>query len=104
MSIVLHIERLVLDEAVLGGERASKVRAELERELQRQLSSPGAVHALPGIGRVAPLSPCGLPDAGHVRSGSGIGGRIAAAVGQGLGVEAAAHGADVSRVNGGRHG
>lgn len=102
MSIVLHIERLVLDEAVLGGERASKVRADMERELQRQLSSPGAVHALPGIGSVASLSPCGLPDAGHVRGG--IGGRIAAAVGQGLGVGAGAHGADISRTNGGRHG
>jgi hypothetical protein len=102
MSIVLHIERLVLDEAVLGGERASKVRAELERELQRQLSSPGAAHVLPGIGSVASLSSCELPAAGQVRSG--IGGRIAAAVGQSLGVEAAAHGADASRVNGGRHG
>ncbi len=102
MSIVLHIERLVLDEAVLGGERASKVRTELERELERQLSSPGALHALPGIGSVVSLPSCGLPDASHVRSS--IGGRIAAAVGQGLGVGVAVHGVDVSRVNGGRHG
>ena len=30
MSIELHIERLVLDEALLGGERAGNVRAALE--------------------------------------------------------------------------
>ena len=102
MSIVLHIERLVLDEAVLGGERASRVRAELERELEHQLSSPGAIHALSGIGSVASLPSCALPNAKQVRDG--IGGRIAAAVGQGLGIGSAARGVAVTRVNGGRHG
>lgn len=102
MSIVLHIERLVLDEAVLGGERAGRVRAELERELKRQLSSPGATHVLPGIGTVVSLPSCALPGVAHVRDG--IGARIAAAVGQGLGVAPAVHGGGVSGVNGGRHG
>lgn len=102
MSIVLHIERLVLDEAVLGRERPDKVRAELERELQRQLSAPGVAHALPGIGSVVSLPSCGLPDARHGRGG--IGGRIAAAVGQGLGVESAAHGAGVPVNHGAPHG
>ena len=102
MSIVLHIERLVLDEAVLGGERASQVRGELERELARQLSSPGALHALPGIGSVASLPSCGMPEERHMRDG--IGGRIALAVRQGLGVGSAAHAADATRVNGGRRG
>jgi hypothetical protein len=102
MSIVLHIERLVLDEAVLGGERPDKVRAELERELQRQLSAPGVAHALPGIGSVVSLPACGLPDV--KRGHGGLGGRIAAAVGQGLGVESAAHGVGVPANNGGPHG
>lgn len=46
MSIELHIERLVLDEALLGGERAGNVRAALEGELARLLTRPGAVLSL----------------------------------------------------------
>jgi hypothetical protein len=93
MSIVLHIERVVIDEAVLKGESPARLHAALERELRQQLSSPGAIDALRAMGSVASLSPRGAP-AGH-RAHEGPGARIAAAVGQGL---------DIPPVTGGRHG
>ena len=84
MSIELHIERLVLDEALLGGERAGNVRAALEGELARLLTRPGAVDALRGLGAVATLPPARLPTASdpHER----LGPRIATAVQRGLGI------------------
>ena len=102
MSIVLHIERLVLDEAVLGGERAHKVRAELEHELVRELSTAGIAQALSGIGSVASLPPLALS---HARSPRGdVGGRIAAAVSQGLGAGSAAQGAGSTAMKRRHHG
>lgn len=88
MSIELHIERLVLDEALLGGERAGNVRAALEGELARLLTRPGAVDALRGLGAVATLPPARLPTAcdPHER----LGPRIATAVQHGLGITPAA--------------
>lgn len=89
MSIVLHIERLVIDEAVLGGERAGSVRAALEVELEHLLAQPGAIAALRGLGAIAALPPGTLPPAGppHER----LGPRIAAAVQSGLGIPPATH-------------
>ncbi len=57
MSIVLHIERLVLDEALLGGEHAGSVRDALERELAQRLAQPDAVDTLRDLGAVAALPP-----------------------------------------------
>ncbi|RAO78101.1 hypothetical protein [Dyella jiangningensis] len=102
MSIELHIERLVIDEAVLGGERASSVRVALERELTQALSHPGAIRALSGMGSVTSLPACGMPDAKHV--GTSLGERIAAAVGKGLGAGAVAPASDRTARPGGRHG
>jgi len=87
MSIELHIERLVLDEAVLGGERAGNVRASIERELHRLLATPGAVAALRGIGSVATLPAVSLPPASHPHDQ--LGPRIATAVRHGLGISPA---------------
>ena len=49
MSIALHIERLVVDEAVLAGERAGSVRAALEVELGRLLAQPGLPAETQGV-------------------------------------------------------
>ena len=88
MSIALHIERLVIDEAVLGDERGVDVRAALQRELTRWLAAPGAREVLAGRGAVDGLPSQQLAPA---RQGSGaLGARIAAAVGTGLGIEAGA--------------
>ncbi|HEX7112549.1 MAG TPA: hypothetical protein VF216_08895 [Mizugakiibacter sp.] len=87
MRIELHIERLLLDGALLDGERAADVRAALQRELTRQLAAPGALEALRGLGAVDALPPLPLQQARHARDR--LGGRIAAAVGQGLGITAA---------------
>ena len=84
MSIELHIERLVIDEAALGGERAAGVRAAIERELTRRLAQPGAVDALRGLGAVATLPPATLPTAGHPHERLGV--RIATAVQHRLGI------------------
>ena len=91
MSIVLHIERLVIDEAVLGGERAGNVRAAIERELARTLAQPGALDTLRGLGAIAALPAAMLPPAGHRRDRIGM--RIATAVQHGLGITPATRGA-----------
>ena len=57
MSIELHIERLVIDEALLGGERAAAVGMAMTHELQRLLAHPNGVAALAGVGAVASLPP-----------------------------------------------
>lgn len=88
MSIELHIERLVIDEALLGGERAAGVRAAIERELAWRLAQRGAIDALRGLGAVATLPPATLPAAGHPHERLGV--RIAAAVQHGLGITPAA--------------
>ncbi|MGS1121462.1 hypothetical protein [Rhodanobacter sp. UC4436_H3] len=88
MNIELHIERLVLDEALLGGERAGNVRAALEGELARLLTRPGAVDALRGLGAVATLPAATLPAASHPHERLGV--RIATAVQHGLGITPAA--------------
>lgn len=84
MSIELHIERLVIDEAALGGERAGSVRAALETELGRLLAQPGAGDALRRLGVAATLPPATLPPAGHPHER--LGRRIATAVQHGLGI------------------
>ena len=84
MSIELHIERLVLDAALLGDERASAVGAAIERELGRLLAAPGALEVLRDIGSVASLPPAVLPVASHPREQ--LGPRIATAVRSGLGI------------------
>jgi hypothetical protein len=87
MSIVLHIERLVLDEALLGGERASTVRAGLERELTQLLAQTGTVDMLRHLGAIDTLPPASLLPASD--SQGRLGPRIAAAVRLGLGVPGA---------------
>lgn len=87
MSIELRIERLVLDEALLGDERAPAVRAAIERELGHLLAASGAFAALRGIGSVANLPSAVLPVASHPREQ--LGPRIATAVRSGLGIAAA---------------
>jgi hypothetical protein len=84
VSIELYIERLVIDEAVLGGERAAGVRAAIECELARRLAQAGAVDALRGLGAVAMLPPATLPPARHPHDRLGV--RIATAVQQSLGI------------------
>ncbi|MGB3838085.1 MAG: hypothetical protein ABS82_16665 [Rhodanobacter sp. SCN 67-45] len=88
MSIVLHIERLVIDEAALGGERGVDVRASLQRELTRWLAAPGAHEALANLGAVDGLPSLQLAPA-RQKSGP-LAARIAAAVGAGLGIETSA--------------
>lgn len=90
MSIELHIERLVIDAAVLGGERAADVRAAIERELARRLAQPEAIGALRHIGVVAALPSTSLPTAAHPRDR--LGARVASAVQHGLGVASGTHG------------
>ena len=91
MSIVLHIERLVIDEAVLGGERAGSVRATIERELAQTLAQPGSADALRSLGAIAALPPATLPPAGHMHDRLGT--RIATALQHGLGITPATRGA-----------
>lgn len=84
MRIELHIERLLLDDALLGGERAAAVRSAIELELAGRLAGPEAQSALRAIGRVASLPPTALPQARHPKDP--LGPRIATAVSRALGV------------------
>jgi hypothetical protein len=84
MSIALHIERLVIDEALLGGECAGSVRAALEGELGRLLGQPGALDVLRSFGAVDALPPVILPPASHPHERLGT--RVATAVQSGLGI------------------
>ncbi len=88
MSIELHIERLLIDEALLSGERPHEVCRALERELTQRLALPGVAKALRLHSVVAMLPPAMLPAASHPHERLGT--RIAAAVGQGIGVGAQA--------------
>jgi hypothetical protein len=83
MSIVLHIERLVVDQRLLGEERASAIRVEIERELSWRLRQPGAVDALRGMDTVAALPAGALPPAAYPREP--LGSRVATAVQSSLG-------------------
>ncbi|MFI4928039.1 MAG: hypothetical protein ACHP7E_10185 [Burkholderiales bacterium] len=89
MSILLHIERLVIDAALLGGEQADDVRAALERELARRLMQPRATDNLRHLGAVAALPPTTLPAA--ARSREPLGARVASAVQQSLGFNTTVH-------------
>lgn len=84
MSIVLHVDRLVLDESLLGQEQPAAVRMAIERELRRQLTRPDATVRLRDIGTVAELPTTALPPARHSRER--LGSRIATAVSHSLGV------------------
>ncbi|MGO4700715.1 hypothetical protein [Dyella sp. 2RAB6] len=95
MSIELHIERLVIDEGVLRGERAADVRALLERDLARQLAQPGAVAALRSVGAVSALTPAVLPE--PARGQDRLGSRLATTLRQSLGVASAARNEGGSR-------
>ncbi len=89
MSVTLHIERLVIDAALLGDARASQVRVALERELAQRLRRPGAANALRGLGAIAALPAAELPIA---RPGTPLHSRIATAVWRGIAPPAATAG------------
>jgi hypothetical protein len=80
MRIELHIERLVLDEALMGGERAAMVSDAITWELARRLAHPDAAQALLGLDNVASQRPIALPPPRH--PGDRLGPRIAHAVQQ----------------------
>lgn len=84
MKIELHIERLVLDEMLLGRERVAVVRSGIELELAQQLAGQDADLALRRIGSIASLPSASLPPGRHPRDQ--LGPRIATAVSQALGV------------------
>ena len=78
MSIVLHIERLVLDEALLDSERAGAVRSAIERELKQRLAEPGMAETLRALGHVDAMPAVTLPAPRQNREG--LAPRIATAV------------------------
>jgi hypothetical protein len=84
MKIQLHVERLVLDEMLLQGERATSVRTALEHELAALLGQAGTADPFRRIGIVDALPAISLRAAN--RPGERLGSRVAAAVGQGLGL------------------
>lgn len=82
MSIQLHIERLVLDEALMAGERPARVSEAITQELSRRLAHPGTAQTLLGLGNAASRQPIALPPPSH--PGDRLGQRIADAVHQSL--------------------
>lgn len=84
MRLTLYIERLVLDGALLDGERVGDVRAALEHRLTQLLAQPGTLDALRRVGAIDRLSALALSTAR--RPHESLGRRIASAVGDGLGL------------------
>jgi hypothetical protein len=84
VSIVLHIERLVIDEVLMQGKRPASVRVAIENGLTWHLAQPGAINALRGIGVAAALPATELP--AFTRPHDDLGERVAAAVQQQLGI------------------
>jgi len=78
VKVALHIERLVLDEALLASESTRGIGALIERELARHLAAPGAAERLGRLGAVDRLR---APPAG---TRGALGTRVAAAVGESL--------------------
>jgi hypothetical protein len=85
MAITLHIERLVLDEALLHGERTAALRTAFEQALSERLAAQADLEPLRRIGVVPALPPSTLPAAGQHRESLGV--RLAAAVGEGIGLD-----------------
>jgi hypothetical protein len=83
MSLRVHIERLVVDEAVLGQLRPSALRTAVEDALRRELAKAGAPERLARLGRIDALAPAALAPARH--GGDGLAARLAATVGASLG-------------------
>ena len=87
MSVHLHIDRLIVDRDVLAGESTRDLGTALEHELARVLEAPDALAAIARLGAVDALSTLSLANA---RAGQGgLAARIAATVGDGLGVAGA---------------
>lgn len=84
MTVRLHIDRVVVDEALLRGERHADVRAALEEALRERLAGPGAADALRRLGAMASLPPVSLPAA--MPTQGTLGARIAAGAGDALGL------------------
>lgn len=79
MTVHLHIERLVLDESLLRGERAAAVGQAIEQELAQRLARMDGWHR---IGAVPSLPPVVLPAPRQAREPLGT--RVADAVGRSL--------------------
>ena len=95
MTVRLHIDRVVVDEALLRGERRADVRAALEEALRERLAAPGAIDALRHLGAVPSLPAQSLPV--DTPSQRNLGARIAAGAGDALGLAGAAPAAGKSR-------
>lgn len=96
MTVRLHIDRVVVDEALLRGERRADVRAALEEALRERLAAPGAIDALRHLGAVPSLPAQPLPAATAPAQRS-LGARIAAGAGDALGLASAAPAARETR-------
>jgi hypothetical protein len=94
VRIVLHIERVVVDSAVMGNERPAHVRAALEGELSRLLAAPGAANALCAIGATDSIAP--IPLSWPARGDACLGARVGTRIATSLGLDA------TSEVRGGR--
>lgn len=95
MTVRLHIDRVVVDEALLRGERHADVRAALEQALRERLAVPGAIDALRHLGAVPSLPAQSLPVAAPTQRD--LGARIAAGAGDALGLASVAPAAGRAR-------
>ena len=82
MTVKLHIERLVIDEALMCGKQRAAVLAEIEKALAQRLVSGDAIPSLRAIGSVAALPSQTLPQ--EMPMHRSLGARIAVGVGQAL--------------------
>jgi len=83
MSIHVHIDRLVLDPALLGGLSPRRAQRAIEQALGAQLAVPGVAAALSSLGHLDTLPSHALPD-GPAPLGARVGTALSHALGVGM--------------------
>ncbi|WNL45681.1 hypothetical protein RKE25_20070 [Dyella sp. BiH032] len=84
MNLRVHIDRLVVDEALLGHMRPAALRTAVEDALRRELARSGTPERLAKLGHLDAVAPAKLTPARH--PGEGLATRLAATVGASLGI------------------
>ena len=82
MSVHVHIDRLILDPALLGGLSPRKVQHAVEQALTVQLATSGAAASLSGLGHLDTVPSHALPD-GPAPLGARVGAALSHVLGTG---------------------
>jgi hypothetical protein len=83
MSVHVHIDRLIIDPALLGGQSPRKAQHAIEQALRAQLATPGAATRLSGLGHLEAMPSHALSD-GPAPLGARVGFALSQVLGTGV--------------------